>query len=240
MKLATWNVERVPSLARRERILAALEVVDADIWVLTETRTDLIPGPGVRSVFSCEPDRAGAASERWIGIASKFPVEQLRTTDPVRSAAALIRPAVGRPMVVFGTVLPWATDSWRGIRGLPGFLAALAVQRADWARLRAEHPNADFVVAGDFNQDLSDRHYYWSREGRVALLAALESAGLVALTADPRDPVRAASNGLRAWIDHICVPAESKWVAAHTSVWPAADTPDRRLSDHYGVAAEID
>ncbi len=42
LRLATWNVER-PNLSeatRRARLLTAMQTVQADIWVLTETHTE--------------------------------------------------------------------------------------------------------------------------------------------------------------------------------------------------------
>ena len=67
------------------------------------------------------------------------------------------------PIVVYGTVLPWLGSPWRGVPALNGaaFAAALEAQAADWNRLQAEHPECDFAVGGDLNQDLAhEPHYY--------------------------------------------------------------------------------
>jgi endonuclease/exonuclease/phosphatase family metal-dependent hydrolase len=119
------------------------------------------------------------------------------------------------------------------------FRAALAAQLADWIALVRQFPGGDLCVLGDLNQDLSRRYYYGSRGNRLALLDALRTVGLSALTADPTDPVRAVARD-RASIDHICVPARVvQQGSARLEVWPSGAAPDRRLSDHYGVAADL-
>ena len=110
---------------------------------------------------------------------------------------------------------------------------------ADWIALVRQFPGGDLCVLGDLNQDLSRRDYYGSRANRTALLDALRTVGLSALTADPTDPVRAVARD-RASIDHICVTARVvQQGSARLEVWPSGAAPDRRLSDHYGVAADL-
>ena len=119
------------------------------------------------------------------------------------------------------------------------FRAALAAQLADWIAIVRQFPGGDLCVLGDLNQDLSRRDYYGSRANRTALLDALRTVGLSALTADPTDPVRAVARD-RASIDHICVPARVvQQGSPRLEVWPSGAAPDRRLSDHYGVAADL-
>jgi hypothetical protein len=139
---------------------------------------------------------------------------------------------------VYGTVLPWIGSTWQGLPSTGGrtFLAALDAQRRDWEALRHRYPDAELCVAGDFNQDLSDRHYYGSRAGRYGHQGALASVGLVALTAHPADPVWAIAPD-RASIDHICVQRDSAHFAApRLEVWPQDWAPDCGVSDHHGVA----
>src|ERR1035437_4324696 len=120
-----------------------------------------------------------------------------------------------------------------------GFRASLAPQLADWIALVRQFPDRDLCVLGDLNQDLSRRDYYGSRGNRLALLDALRNVGLSALTADPTHPVRGVARD-RASIDHICVPGlVVQQGSARLEVWPSGAAPDRRLSDHYGVAADL-
>ncbi|CAN5643051.1 hypothetical protein BH23CYA1_BH23CYA1_04470 [soil metagenome] len=52
LRLATWNVERLnlSEATRRARLLTAMQTVQADIWVLTETHTARSPGSGFASI----------------------------------------------------------------------------------------------------------------------------------------------------------------------------------------------
>lgn len=155
--------------------------------------------------------------------------------------AALVKPSEGAPLIVYGTVLPWLGSRWRDFPADDGmaFRAALAAQLADWIAIVRQFPGGDLCVLGDLNQDLSRRDYYGSRANRTALLDALRTVGLSALTADPTDPVRAVARD-RASIDHIFVPARVvQQGSPRLEAWPSGAAPDRRLSDHYGVAADL-
>lgn len=85
-------------------------------------------------------------------------------------------------------------DKWGGYPSAGGvaFRESLAVQLADWPRLRSEFPKNEFFVLGDFNQDLVSRppRYYGSVTNRKALEAALERAGQVPLTGGESDLIR--------------------------------------------------
>lgn len=43
-----------------------------------------------------------------------------------------------------------------------------------------------------------------------------------------------------ACIDHICARKDSRWRAAPAIRWPDTAMPDKRLSDHFGVAEEFE
>jgi endonuclease/exonuclease/phosphatase family metal-dependent hydrolase len=243
MRVATWNVARpVPSARRRRKLVAGqIQAVEADVWVLTETHDDVEPGPEYRSASTSGADRASGPGERWVSIWSRFPIEPLpSTSDPVRAVAARIAPARGTPLIVYGTVLPWLGSSWRGIEAVDGkaFEAALDVQAADWRAIRRIHPDHDLMVAGDFNQDLADTHYYGSRANRLRLTAALQQADLIALTASGDDPVRRGSP-TNACIDHVCVSEALRRRCRSVHRWPDTPRPDRRMSDHFGIAVEF-
>jgi hypothetical protein len=160
--------------------------------------------------------------------------------DEKYSACAIITLSSGALLAVFGTVLPWRGSRWRGLPSANAcaFDAALGVQSQDWRDLNADRSLAGLCVAGDFNQDLSATHYYWSRAARRSLRAALENNDLVALTAGDADPVRVQSNNAAACIDHICL---SSAIASRTDE-PHAWSPvidGHRLSDHPGIQVDI-
>ena len=137
-------------------------------------------------------------------------------------------------------VLPWVGSPWRGFpaRGGTAFGEALRLQSSDWTRLRQEFPEDEFFVLGDFNQDLADRRYCGTKTTKALLSEALEGAGLVAYTRGNFDPVSRHSPPF-ACIDHICGLKHSKWRAIQTSRWPDVPCPDKKLSDHFGIAVTL-
>lgn len=164
------------------------------------------------------------------------------TSDDERATCARLVMPGGRPLHVYGTVLPWLSDRRRlPLTGAAAFAVALAEQGADWRRLRDVEPAAALCVAGDLNQDLQlAGHYYGSAAGRAALRAALEGAGLTCLTGGDGDPV-ARFGGGRASIDHMCVAGLSLADGDDAiSAWPAPEHVGRRLSDHHGVVVDLE
>lgn len=242
MKIANWNLERaLPSQTRANTIRERMSEVDADIWILTETHEELSPGVGFSGVFSGEPDQPSKIGERWVGIWSRHRTEPLGAfvSDGARCAAARISIPNSRDIIVFGCVLPWVGSAWRDTGSEHGaFDAALHLYLVDWRRLRSANPDAVFVAAGDFNQDLAERHYYGSKRQRLLLESALESAGLTALTGGDGDPIARDSSPC-ACIDHICISNEPTLPVKRTTRWPDLPAPDKRISDHFGVAVEF-
>ena len=245
MRIATWNVQRpkarswkkVPALA------SCLRRIAADVWVLTETNSVLSPGTGYAPVSSTGSDRQQEAGESWVTIWSRLPVlAQEPTADPVRAVCAVLRQPSGRPLIVYGTVLPWLGSPWRTYPASGGtaFEAALRVQVADWLRLRRAYPDAALCLAGDLNQDLQARYYYGPEPTRGALRTAIQSAGLVPVTEGEHDPVWLRTNGARASIDHICL---CEWLMPRlrrpAQIWPDGVSPDASLSDHFGVWIDL-
>lgn len=240
LKLATWNVERPIQKRRRDALLSQIEIVNADVWVVTETHDDL--ALGLPHVHSSMPGRDGRDEEqhRWVSIWSRYPVQPLPCSDPARTAAVLASPPDAESFVVFGTVLPWIGSPWRGYpsEGGVAFREAVACQLMDLLSIRREFPNAELFLLGDLNQDLADSHYYGSRANRAVLESALDDAELVALTAGAGDPVRRDASP-RALIDHICTSKQSAWVADRAVRWPESPAPLRSLSDHFGVTVQF-
>ncbi|MDO8950934.1 MAG: hypothetical protein Q8S43_10680 [Actinomycetota bacterium] len=242
LKLATWNVMLPVSERRRTGLRAYTDRINADVWVLTETHDGFSPGhPYSHSSDDCRDGQQGPG-HRWVTIWSRLPLQPLKTSDSARTAAVRIFPPSDEPFVVFGTVLPWSGSTWRGFESRDGvaFAASLAVQRADWLRLRSEFPTDEFFVLGDINQDLvsSKPRYYGSVKNRAAFESALDSAGLTALTAGAGDPVRRDSAPC-ACIDHICMLRDSAWRADAAVRWPDAAIPERSLTDHFGIAVSL-
>jgi hypothetical protein len=238
--IATWNVERPKrsEATRRDRLLKAIQAVEADIWILTETHTSISPGPNFTSITTQQADRTHEPGESWVTIWSRFPMELAApTSDPCRAIAVRVMPAGGRSRIVYGTVLPWLGSRWQGIPAAGGaaFSAALSAQCADWLALQRENPDCDFILAGDFNQDLGTAHYYGSKQNRMALKSAIPlegfaiaSAKLRCLTAAALDPVPKHAPG-HASIDHICV-SEGLVLVGCSMGWPTTEKPQQGAS----------
>lgn len=240
MKLGNWNLERASTTIRRGALRAYTDVIGADLWAFTETHRDFTPG--LRHSCSSTGGRDGIAGldtpeDHWVMIWSGSPLEHMETSDAIRTAAARVHPAGCAPYLVYGTVLPWNGDNWRGFSSAGGiaFCEALKVQKADWLSLRRLFPNDELFVMGDFNQDLAPKHYYGSRLKRNALVGALDECSLVALTSGDGDPIRREAAPL-ACIDHICASRDSKWLPEPALRWPATQKPTANLSDHFGLA----
>lgn len=242
LSIATWNVERLRSLKtkRGQRADLFMRSVSADVWVLTETSERVRPGPEFQVVSAAGPDDGHKPDERWATICSRFPIAmEIRTSDPFKSVAALIRPREMAPFLVYGVVLPMVDAAWYGAPAAGGqaFEAALARLAADVRRIRDEYGGLDLFLAGDFNQDLADDHYYGSRLRKQRLKDVLDEMRLKPFTAGADDPVRAGSPP-HACIDHIC--ASGEWRVRRSVRWPNLPKPaSRKLSDHFGVALEL-
>ena len=245
MKIANWNLKRIgPSERRAEPIRQQLKAVNADIWVLTETHELISPGSDFSSVMSGKPEGESRAGEHWAGIWSRYPMKHLPAfvSDESRCTAALIEHPDFGDMTVYATVLPWTGSKWRDIEPVGGaaFEAALNLYTLDWKKLREAFPNALHVVAGDFNQDLAPYHYYGSKRQRELLQAALTASSMVAHTAGLNDPEGTDPAHRHACIDHICVSDSPATHAMKATRWPETGKPDTQLSDHFGVAVELD
>lgn len=222
---------------RREAIRSHTDRVQADVWVLTEAHDGFTPGHP--HSHSSSPGRDGnhGPEHRWVTIWLRYSLDPVATSDAERTAAVRIHRQSGSSFIVYGTVLPWLGSEWRGHPSAGGvaFREALAVQAADWMRLRSEFPDDEFYVMGDFNQDLVSPRYYGSRKNRALLESALADAGLFPLTAGDGDPIRRDSAPC-ACIDHICCRADSAAHAEPAVRWPDTPIPERWMTDHFGVA----
>ena len=249
MKIATWNLDHATESWRQEAICSKLTDINADIFILTETRDSISPGEAFTCVARSSSSKELKEDESWVTIWSRLPVieKELPTTDSEFTAAATVSLPDRTPLVIFGTVLPWRGRKWIDRErkeypsaGAVAFKAALGAQQEDWRSLAREQ-SAALCIAGDFNQDLSKKHYYWSHKAQGWLQAALDDCELSAMTSDvakinnPTDPVRELTNGAAACIDHICLSQaiEGRQIGRSRAWSPVVD--GRVLSDHPGV-----
>jgi len=214
--------------------------VAADVWVLTETHVEHVPGRDFAGVHSPPFEERRPKAERWVGIWTRWPIVEL--SDPAAhrrgSLAALIETPSG-PIVVYGTVIPYANDPWLDgdspARKWEAHLAAIDRQGAEWSQLRADRPGVPLIVAGDFNQTRDGSTYYGSQEVWSRLSARLDSAGLRCLT--DTDVIAAGLLPSGHLVDHICASSEVAQVGK-MHCWPAHDG-SVRFSDHPTVAVDL-
>ena len=190
-----------------------MQAIDADIWVLTETRESMTPGEGYAVAATTGSDRKQSAGEQWTMIWSRLPVlSQERTSDPIRTVCVRVATKQSGCMLVYGTVLPWRRDQrWLPLRGGAAFQEVLKAQEEDWRRLRNKYPQDLLCLAGDFNQELGPQLYAGTTLGRAELRRALSGVALSCLTDDDADPVAKLTSNVRRNIDHVCL--DSKFAA---------------------------
>jgi len=236
MKIATWNVAYARGKKANQRRRAVLDEVNADVWILTETHADLAPGNGYTPFSSQERinivNRSVVSGSSWVTIWARDALRprRLQVTDEMRTAACSLETNRG-PFWAFGTVLPWYTDRERD-----SVAVEVVRQRKDWLRFRSEIGPLG-CVAGDFNVDLGGgRHYYGSKESKLAVQDSLDALDLVAVT-DFRHTKSVQTNyGL---IDHIAVSSSISSLGHPPHIWAKTDEQGEYLSDHQGVAVDL-
>lgn len=236
LRVTTWNVEYAAGAERNERRLQLLLQADADVVVLTETHVDL-QLPGYSCVSTQQRPGGARAGSRWTTIWSRLPiVQELGTGDQTRTCAV----ELAGDVIVYGTVLPWHTDS--GPSGTKQvnwaeFRRVVPLQGAEWLALRRQYPSHDLVVAGDLNQSMASSHYYGSKELRRLLEEQCDAAGLEVLTGSAHHEA-----GLtHPLIDHVAIsPRAGRSVrVADVGGWEVAHDGQGRLSDHSGIVVGV-
>jgi endonuclease/exonuclease/phosphatase family metal-dependent hydrolase len=218
MKIATWNLERPTKTSKRNpAIIDSLLKINADILILTETNE--IINLGDRYTYFHTAKLEGPfykEGERRVSIYSKYKsLEHIESFRRDTSICERLQTPLGS-LAVYGTVI--------GIFGNrnKGFMEDLDQQLLDFGRVTEK---GDFCLAGDLNISYSD-NYYFTKEGRSKLNASFEKLKLINLTA-----------GIAQNIDHIIV---SRAFVGDRPKSIKTWNDDKRLSDHIGVAVEIE
>ena len=243
LSITNWNINRIAPLSLQASMLHSFfDQFRADIIVLTETHQEFFPCKGYYGVHSGTPDYTHSDGERMCSIWTNTPLESLNKylTDPARCTAGRTLLTDNRSIVICAIVLPWLGDTWQGYSSKSGqaFKKALDIYRKDWNKLRKQFPEDDFILVGDFNQDLISEHYYGSKDQKTMLRDVLLSDGLVPLTADGNDPVYRDSPP-HACIDHICISTQSQFILKSVERWPDTPEPDIALSDHFAITTKL-
>lgn len=236
LRIATWNLERPASAnARRTRAqLESIAEVDADVWVLTETRASYAMPAEYRHtrLAPSHPDRREDEDERWVGIWSRIPLRDARIAASPWTAAALVE-GNGAQFTLYGTVLPWHAEKGTDgkARHWEVFGQELARQAEEW---RAQSAAGPLCVIGDLNQTWSvgaDR--YGTKATRGALSDGVSKAELVVETEHSVEDSRAR-------VDHVLVSENLHKRSRGPTTWSRLNARNVRMSDHPCVAIDLD
>lgn len=243
MRIATWNLER-PSLRSWKRLprqRTRMAEIDADIWILTETRASISPAEGYHGLHSPpHPLRRPDADERWVSIWSRWPLRPSGLPPDPRGAVSAVVASPTGDVIVYGTVLPWANDKGDDDQARMWQIHYQQIERQaeDWRALRELHPGAPLVVAGDFNQDRDGSGWYGTHRGRGLLTQALDDVDLACVTAE--DVVATGKLRESHLIDHIALC--TRWNISpdiRLTCWEQTDPDGTHLSDHPTVAIDL-
>ena len=238
MKIATWNLERGPSLRAQRAQNTALEGLRADILVLTEPPASCRSGPSLVTSPRQRVGRQGA--ESWVAIVGKSAVKPAEIDIPFERMAAAARATVdGRQVIIYGAVLPWKSIRSHapelvhvGESASAAFSRVLREQVADIERLRRRYKPDVIIWAGDFNQTVSGANHGGSRANRTALTDALDGLGFKAWNGEAHH----AQAGLNA-VDLICGPRGQRLVGQGRIDPVTSDGV--QMSDHAGYWVEF-
>jgi endonuclease/exonuclease/phosphatase family metal-dependent hydrolase len=238
LQIATWNLDGYHGCAR-VRLPRQIEILDslqADILVLTEVR-DTTQISGMRFWWSDPGQPPYTACDRAVGIASTWCGSALAVTDSRLSVCVALEasPPLG-PVIVYGTVIPYAMDGVRqkAAKAWERHQKAVDDVVTDLCRLRSDFPNARLLLAGDFNTSLDGTDWYGHPEARVRLVQGLTGAGLHCHTLEN---IRTDRGSDRAIVDHIWSSMDLS-PAEPMQIWCDKKLPDR-LSDHNGVSLRL-
>jgi len=218
MKIATWNLERPTKTSKRNpAIIDCLLKIDADILILTETNEYINFGDRYNYYHSARLEEPYYnEGERRVSIYSKYrSLEKIETFREDTSICERFETELGS-IAVYGTVIGIFENRNKG------FMDDLNLQLLDFERITKK---GNFCVGGDFNISFAD-NYYFTKEGRRKLNDSFEKLNLVNLTAE-----------IAQSIDHIIVSTAFVGDRVRSiETW----NEDKRLSDHIGVAVEIE
>lgn len=241
MKVVNWNVQwATPGSARSPEILCRIQRHDPDIVCLTETDCRLLSGYGGHVIEAIpEPGKRATNYQRKILLWSRRQWSYVDdfgcdTLPPGRFVAGATDTPEGR-VTVIGVCIPWHNAN----------VNVGAKDKTPWqdhsayvcglSSILAGNSATPLIVMGDFNQQIGQRRRPYpplSHPVRAELTETMRAGRSPGLT------IATAGLGLRGRraIDHIAINGDLSAVSLTT-----IDNMDgdRRLSDHFGVVADL-
>ena len=215
VRIATWNVDRPKQngWTRNPKILEQLRLVDADIWVLTETNASIVPESKEPDPFSgyvglaSRPESPSKPGENKTTIWNRLGIKRaIDTYDPDTIVCAEVDTPIGL-MLVYGTIITYWGDidkeypkPWLKHR------AEIEEHGKDWLKISQRFSDHILCVAGDFNQNWDGTE--WFPNGKMnddsvdQLRKHMTGHSLTCVT---RQDVRKDKRFPRASVDQICL-----------------------------------
>ena len=241
MKVVNWNVQwATPGSARSPEILSRIERECPDIVCLTETDCRLLTGwDGYLISAAPVPDVARQSNRRKVSLWSRNPWMDVddfgnETLPKGRFIAGATQGPEGKVTVV-GVCIPWHNANVNVGEKDKAPWEDHTVYLAGLSSILTSHSPTPLIVMGDFNQQIGQRTRPYpplSQPVRAELQETMRSASRAGLT------IATAGLGLRGRraIDHIAISGDLS-AAAMATIDNMDD--DRRLSDHFGVVADL-
>ncbi len=234
LSIINWNVEwATPRSARTPEIRRRIGLHSPEIVCLTETHTDLLTQDGYTICSGADAGYRIREERRKVLLWSREPWRQVDDVGsdlltPGRFVCGATQTSLG-PVTVMGICIPWSGSRTEARRG--------AERRRRWedheqyisalSEVLRQAPTERLIIMGDFNQRIGQ---YGSTPLRVrsALLEAFP----------PRMTIVTAAIGMkgRRTIDHIVLTED---LAAESLSTISNVHCERKLSDHFGIAATL-
>lgn len=249
IRIGTWNLDHAVTQKRDAERIKLIDDSECDVIVLTETHDRIRPTDSAYRPIHSRQRPYFPSGERWTSIWTRLTViDEIVTDDPRRTVAVLLGIKEHR-LMVYGTVMPWHSDIGDAIdfrddspetvmshpKNWHEHSKKVAQQTAEWERLQSRHPDAFFLIAGDWNTDLlagtkSVPYPYGPTTQVEQILNCLTRLGLQIPTRKVKDPSKH-----RDWlIDHIALPKGSTWM----TVEPLFTEGKWKISDHPFVCVD--
>ena len=240
MKVVNWNVQwAAPTSVRSPEILRRVESHDPEVICLTETNKNLLKGCGY-SIWP-QPYSGGPVIQgrRKVLLWSRQPWRKIdwsgdSAMPPGRFVSGITRTSVGDVMVI-GVCIPWHNANVNvGAKDQRPWEEHSAYLKGLASILNRGAPSP-VVLTGDFNQQIGQlKRAYPPQSNPVR--GKLQETMLAGPT--PGFTIATAGIGLRGRraIDHIAISGDLS-----AGSLTAIDNMDgeRRLSDHFGVVADL-
>ena len=254
MRIATWNLRRPRRMdARLERLLDKIRKVDADVWILTETHDEAVPGPSYCSKSSSELGGIFGKGERRTTIWTRLPIiAEIQVFDEESAACVEVQTTNGK-MIVYGTVLPYGNAGTNYEYNSGGkkhvhekswklHYDSILEHEQDLSKIQALYPEHAICFGGDLNQSRDGRRWgngqwYGTGKGRELLSQSLENRGLICLT--EQDFVDSRHLTTRSNIDHLCLNKRLDNLVTSVIAWESTQLAGKQDTDHNGVYIDI-